>query len=51
MSEASVTPVYRRVLLKLSGNSFCRAGESGITMAEVSNVSEQMPTPKDIRYS
>jgi uridylate kinase len=42
MSEASVAPVYKRVLLKLSGNSFCRAGESGITMAEVSNVSEQI---------
>jgi hypothetical protein len=42
MSEPSVTPAYKRVLLKLSGNSFCRAGESGITMAEVSNVSEQI---------
>ena len=42
MSEESVAPVYKRVLLKLSGNSFCRAGESGITMAEVSNVSEQI---------
>jgi uridylate kinase len=33
---------YRRVLLKLSGNSFCRSGESGITMAEVSNVSQEI---------
>lgn len=36
------SPMYRRVLLKLSGNSFCRAGESGITMAEVSSVSQQI---------
>lgn len=42
MSETTIQPVYRRVLLKLSGNSFCRSGESGITMAEVSNVSEQI---------
>ena len=42
MSDSEVSPVYKRVLLKLSGNSFCRAGESGITMAEVSNVSEQI---------
>ncbi len=42
MSESVIQPVYRRVLLKLSGNSFCRSGESGITMAEVSNVSEQI---------
>lgn len=42
MSDSENPPVYKRVLLKLSGNSFCRAGESGITMAEVSNVSEQI---------
>ena len=42
MSDSENSPVYKRVLLKLSGNSFCRAGESGITMAEVSNVSEQI---------
>lgn len=42
MIEAAVQPAYRRVLLKLSGNSFCRSGECGITMAEVSNVSEQI---------
>lgn len=41
-TESNLRPVFRRVLLKLSGNSFCRAGESGITMAEVSNVSEQI---------
>lgn len=42
MPEQAIQPVYKRVLLKLSGNSFCRTGESGITMAEVSNVSEQI---------
>lgn len=40
MSESK--PAYRRVLLKLSGNSFCRSGESGITMAEVTNVSQEI---------
>lgn len=39
----SGTPLtYRRVLLKLSGESFCRSGESGITMSEVAAVSEQV---------
>lgn len=33
---------YKRVLLKVSGNSFCRPGESGISMSEVSNLSEQI---------
>lgn len=42
MSESEIKPVYKRVLLKLSGNSFCRSGESGITMAEVSHVSQQI---------
>ena len=35
-------PAYRRVLLKISGESFCREGESGISMAEVSSISEQV---------
>jgi uridylate kinase len=33
---------YKRVLLKVSGNSFCRPGESGISMSEVANLSEQI---------
>ncbi len=33
---------YKRVLLKLSGEIFCRAGESGISMDEVSLISEQI---------
>ena len=43
MDEAdAIQPAFNRVLLKLSGNSFCRSGESGITMQEVSTVSEQI---------
>ena len=36
------TPAYRRVLLKLSGEGFCRPGENGISMAAVSTASEQI---------
>jgi uridylate kinase len=42
MSDAATKSAYRRVLLKLSGDSFCRSGESGISMAEVSSISEQI---------
>jgi uridylate kinase len=40
--ESTDTLVYRRVLLKLSGESFCRSGESGISMSEVAAVSQQI---------
>jgi uridylate kinase len=33
---------YRRVLLKISGESFCREGESGISMNELSSVAAQI---------
>lgn len=36
------TPAYKRVLLKLSGESFCRSGESGISMVEIASISEQI---------
>ena len=36
------TTPYRRVLLKLSGESFARAGERGISMEEVVHVARQM---------
>ena len=36
------TPAYRRVLLKLSGESFSRTGEQGISMAAVNSISEQV---------
>lgn len=43
MTDAyEIKPVYKRVLLKISGESFCRAGESGISMSEVAAVSEQI---------
>jgi uridylate kinase len=35
-------PRYRRVVLKLSGESFCRAGERGISMTEVVEISRQV---------
>src|SRR5437660_4373325 len=37
----SLNPVFRRVLLKLSGESFCRPGEGGISVDEVSRIARQ----------
>lgn len=34
-------PVFRRVLLKLSGESFCRPGQGGINLEEVSRIARQ----------
>src|SRR6516225_4825996 len=34
-------PVFRRVLLKLSGESFCRPGQVGISVEEVSRIARQ----------
>ncbi len=34
-------PVFRRVMLKLSGESFCRPGEGGIDVEEVSRIARQ----------
>jgi uridylate kinase len=34
-------PVFRRVLLKLSGEGFCRPGEGGISLEEVSRIARQ----------
>src|SRR5436190_23983546 len=34
-------PLFRRVLLKLSGESFCRPGEGGISIDEVSRIARQ----------
>ena len=36
--DAPLSPAYRRVLLKISGESFCRNGESGISMAEIASI-------------
>lgn len=35
-------PAYQRVLLKLSGNSFCRSGGSGISMGEIESICGQI---------
>ena len=40
--DSATAPVYGRVLLKMSGESFCRTGESGISMVEVASISEQI---------
>ena len=34
-------PIFQRVLLKLSGESFCRPGEGGINLEEVSRIARQ----------
>ncbi len=41
-SGSSFRPAYRRVLLKLSGDSFARSGESGISMTQVDSLAEQI---------
>ena len=45
--QESQEPAYSRVLLKMSGESFCRSGESGISMAEVASISEQIQRVAD----
>ena len=42
MTVSNQRPTYKRVLLKISGESFCREGESGISMVELSSVAEQI---------
>ena len=39
--DESSPPRYRRVVLKLSGESFCHAGERGISMDEVVHIARQ----------
>ena len=36
-------PVFRRVLLKLSGESFCRPGEGGLSVDEISKIADRYP--------
>ncbi|MCA9076691.1 MAG: UMP kinase [Planctomycetaceae bacterium] len=38
----SFTPAYKRVVLKLSGESFCRERNGGISMTEVAHISKQI---------
>lgn len=47
MSEDQNPTGYKRVLLKLSGESFCRDREGGISMTEVGNISQQIKTVVD----
>ncbi len=41
-TPSPLRPVYKRVLLKLSGESFCRSREGGISMTEVGRISQQV---------
>src|SRR5687768_11616922 len=41
-TDPSVRPTYRRVILKLSGESFSHAGERGIGMEEVTHIARQV---------
>ena len=47
MSDSLPRPTYRRVLLKISGESFCRDREGGIAMAEVTSISRQIKAVAD----
>ena len=40
-NTANGPPAFRRILLKLSGESFCRPGEGGISVEEVSRIARQ----------
>jgi uridylate kinase len=40
--QGSSAPKYKRVLLKLSGESFAQPGESGISVSEVQGICEQI---------
>ena len=41
-TDSTSAPAFRRVLLKLSGESFCRPGEGGISVEEVSRIARQV---------
>src|ERR1700755_90648 len=41
MATDDAPPRFKRVVLKLSGESFCHAGERGISMAEVVHIARQ----------
>ncbi len=48
MEPSSPGPRYRRVVLKLSGESFAHAGERGISMDEVLNIARQVKAGRDL---
>lgn len=39
--STSLPPVFRRVLLKLSGESFCRPSEGGLSIEEINRIAHQ----------
>lgn len=41
-TPSTFTPAYKRVVLKLSGESFCRERAGGISMTEVAHISRQV---------
>ncbi len=47
-SEVSGKPRYKRVVLKLSGESFARPGERGISMDEVVDISKQIKAAQEL---
>ena len=47
-SPDSTGPRFRRVVLKLSGESFSPAGERGITMEEVIEISKQIVKAQEL---
>jgi uridylate kinase len=40
-SPSADQPVFRRVMLKLSGESFCRPGQGGLSLEEISRIARQ----------
>ncbi len=40
-SPSADQPVFRRVMLKLSGESFCRPGQGGLSLDEISKIARQ----------
>ena len=40
--DAQSSSPYKRVLLKLSGESFCRSNGSGISMSEIESICTQI---------
>jgi len=45
---SDIVPKYRRVVLKLSGESFSHAGERGIVMEEVTTIAQQIKQAKEL---
>jgi uridylate kinase len=47
-AEMQAAPKYKRVILKLSGESFCKAGERGISMEEVVLIASQIKKASEL---